>query len=624
MNKYDVVIIGGGPAGVTCAISARNTYPDKRIALIRKEETALIPCGIPYVIHSLSSVDDDILPDKLISNAGADLIIGEVVGKEGKTLTLANGRKITFDKLVLALGSNPVIPPIKGVEKGGVFVVKKDRNYLSELKDLIRSSNNIVIIGGGYIGIEMADELMKAGKKVTIVEMLDRLMPSTMDREFGEKAEEILEAGGIRILVNNRVDAIVGEKAVAAVRLQNGEEISADMVIVSAGARPNVSLASKFGLAVHPRNGIWVNEYLRTFEKDIYAIGDCAAKYDFFTGEFSNVMLASTAMAEGRLVGANLFGIKMMRKFIGVLGSFSTKIGNTAFGTSGLTEEKAKEMNLDYTVGEADAVDRHPGKLPGASKLHLKLIFARYSHTLLGAQMYGGDSVGELVNMFSVMILNKMTDMDIDNIQIGTHPLLSASPIVYPVINATVDAIKKWYEYKPVELSGDERKKTSPLNEKQPLADLRFSKKSQPIKHKSTRRKEMEKAKKILVIDDDPEFINGVQALLRASNYEVVSASDPKDGKKKVLEEKPDLILLDIMMDSIFDGFSLCHEIKTSAEYKKIKSPPIIFVSAVKEKAGSRFEFDSGGQGMVGPDDYLDKPVKPDVLLSCLQKHLTA
>lgn len=445
MKKYDVVIIGGGPAGVTCAISARNTYPDKSIALIRKEKMALIPCGIPYVVHSLSSVDEDILPDKLISNCGADLIIDEVTGKEDKTLKLESGNEIAYDKLVLALGSTPVIPPIKGIEKDGVFVVKKDRDYLEEMKEYIERSKNIVIVGGGYIGVEMADELMKEGKNVTVVEMLDRLLPTTMDREFGEKAEEILEAAGTKILVNHKVKAIVGEEAVTAVRLEDGEEISADLVIVSAGARPNVTLASKFGLAVHPRNGIWVNEYLRTFDKDIFAIGDCAAKYDFFTGEFSNIMLASTAMAEGRLVGSNLFGIKVMRKFIGVLGSFSTKIGNTAFGASGLTEEKAKEMNLAYTVGEAETIDRHPGKLPGASKLHLKLIYARYTHTLLGAQMYGGDSVGELVNMFSVMILNKMTDMDIDNLQIGTHPLLSASPIAYPVINATVDAIKKWY-----------------------------------------------------------------------------------------------------------------------------------------------------------------------------------
>ena len=160
-------------------------------------------------------------------------------------------------------------------------------------------------------------------------------------------------------------------------------------------------------------------------------------------------MLASTAMSEGRLVGTNLFEIKAIRKFIGVLGSFSTKIGQTAFGTSGLTEENAQKMKLDYVTGEAATVDRHPGKLPGASKVHLKLVFARHSHTILGAQMTGGDSVGELVNLFSVMILNRMTDMDIDNLQIGTHPMLTASPVVYPVIAATVEAIKKWYEYKP-------------------------------------------------------------------------------------------------------------------------------------------------------------------------------
>jgi NADH oxidase (H2O2-forming) len=449
MKKYDVVIIGGGPAGVTCAISARNTYPDKSIALIRKEEIALVPCGIPYVMHSLASVDEDILPDKLLSNCGADLIIDEVIGKEDKTLKLKGGDEITFDKLVLALGSLPVTPPIKGMDKQGVFVVKKDRDYLVQMREQGKKAHKVVIIGGGYIGVEMADELRKGGREVHLVEMQGTLLPFTMDQEFGQKAQDNLEAAGTKIHVNCRVNSILGDGAATGVQLSGGEELDADLVIISTGARPNTVLAANFGLAVHPKNGIWVNEYLRTFDKDIFAIGDCAAKYDFFTGEFSNIMLASTAMAEGRLVGSNLFEIKVMRKFTGVLGSFSTKIGDTAFGTSGLSEQKAKTMNLDYIVGRATAVDRHPGKLPGASQLHIKLIFSRYSHTLLGAQMYGGDSVGELVNMFSVMILNKMTDMDIDNLQIGTHPLLSASPIAYPVITAAVDAIKKWYTYRP-------------------------------------------------------------------------------------------------------------------------------------------------------------------------------
>jgi pyruvate/2-oxoglutarate dehydrogenase complex dihydrolipoamide dehydrogenase (E3) component len=158
-------------------------------------------------------------------------------------------------------------------------------------------------------------------------------------------------------------------------------------------------------------------------------------------------MLASTAMAEGRLVGSNLYSIKVVRQYAGVLGSFSTKIGKTAFAVSGITERRAKARSLDYTVGIAKSIDRHPGKLPGASEVTVKLIFSTYSHTLMGAQIMGGDSVGEMINIMSVMILNKMTDIDINNLQIGTHPLLTASPIAYPIINATTDAIKKWYKY---------------------------------------------------------------------------------------------------------------------------------------------------------------------------------
>jgi len=449
METYDVVIIGGGPAGVTCAISAHSTYPDKRIAVIRKEKIALIPCGIPYTLCSLSSVDDDILPDALLEKIGVELYVDEVKNKKDKVLALKSGRQIKYGKLVLATGSIPALPPIEGIDKTGVFWVEKDIEYLKSMKKYAEEIDNIVIIGGGYIGVEMADEALRAGKKITIIEMMDTLLATSMDPEFGGKASGIIKNAGGRVILGKKVSSIVGDHSVWGVKLENGKIIPAEMVILSVGSKPNVYLAKKFGLDYHPKHGILVNEYLSTSEEDVFAVGDCAIKYDFFTGEYSNIRLASTAMAEGRLAGSDLYQIKVIRKYNDVLGSFSTKVGDTAFGVSGITEEKAKMMNLRYTVGEADTVDRHPGKLPGSSKLHLKLIFSRYSHTLLGAEMYGGDSVGELVNMFAVMILNKMTDMDIDTLQIGTHPLLTASPIAYPVINATVDAIKKWYKYNP-------------------------------------------------------------------------------------------------------------------------------------------------------------------------------
>lgn len=133
----------------------------------------------------------------------------------------------------------------------------------------------------------------------------------------------------------------------------------------------------------------------------------------------------------------------------------------------------------------------------------------------------------------------------------------------------------------------------------------------------------MEKSKgKILVIDDDPDFREAVTAILHSALYEVITAKDPEEGKKKILSEKPDLVLLDIMMDSLFDGFSLCHAIKTDKEFKSVKDTPVIFVSAVKEMTGSRFQFKAEEQGLTGPDDYLDKPVKPDILISRIERLL--
>jgi NADPH-dependent 2,4-dienoyl-CoA reductase/sulfur reductase-like enzyme len=445
MKQYDIVIVGGGPAGVACALSAKNAYPDKKIVLIRKEQKPMIPCGIPYVFNTLNEVSDNILPDTPLAANQVEIIIDEVTGRTDHKLTLAQNGDVEFEKLVVATGSKAVIPKIEGADKENVFLIMKDNEYLKNLKTRIIESKNIIILGGGYIGVEVADELLKAKKNVTVVEMMDSLLQS-MDGEFGEKVREILEKEGGKVITGKSVHKILGNKNVSSVELNDGTKIDCDLLIVSCGYKPNLDLAEKLKLRYEGGKGILVDTYLRTSEKDIFAIGDCAAKYDFFTGEFSNIMLASTAMAEGRLVGSNLYSIKVIRQYPGVLGSFSTKIGSTAFAVSGIIEKRAKTRFLDYTVGIAKAVDRHPGKLPSASEVTVKLIFSTYSHTLMGAQISGGDSVGEMINIMSVMILNKMTDIDINNLQIGTHPLLTASPIAYPIINATTDAIKKWYK----------------------------------------------------------------------------------------------------------------------------------------------------------------------------------
>lgn len=447
MKRFDVVIIGGGPGGVTTALSARNTYPEKSIALIRKEKIALIPCGIPYIFHSLKTVEDDILPDKPLEKNQVELIVDEVtdVNPASKMIKLKSGEEVEYDKLVLAIGSKPFVPPIPGIDKDCVYFVKKDIEYLRNTKECIDKVERVAIIGGGFVGVEVADELLRKGKKIILIEKLPSLLSLSMDEEFGNMVVELMKERGAEVIAGISVKEIAGKEKVEKIVLEDGREFPVDAVIVAAGYRPNIELAEKMGIKVDRRFGILVDEYMRTSMKDVFAAGDCTAKRHFLTGEYTKLMLASTAMAQGRLAGSNLFEIKVIKEFPGALGTFSTKICDTAFASVGITESDAKKASIDYVVGTNETVDRHPGSLPDTSKIFMKLIFARYSHQLLGAQIKGGVSVGEMINMLSVMIQNRMTDMEIDTLQIGTHPLLTSSPIAYPVINATVNAIMKWY-----------------------------------------------------------------------------------------------------------------------------------------------------------------------------------
>ncbi len=445
MKTYDIVIIGGGPAGVQAAISARSSHPDKSIALIRKEKIALIPCGIPYIMHRLDSVDDDILPDALLDKCKADLIIGEVTGKNGKTLELKDGEQVKYEKLVLASGSNPVKPPIPGIDLEKVFILSKDYDSLKQAREKARSARSVIVVGGGYVGVELADEIAKNDVKVTLVEKLPNLLPTSIDPEFSAVIKDELTKQGVNVVTGYGVEEFIDNGSTIRARLENGNIEEADWVVISIGFKPNLSLAREFDLQVDNKYGIIVDEYMKTSDDDIFAAGDCAAKRSCFLGDYRQIMLASTAMSQGRLVGSNLFSINIIKAFPGTLGSFATKIGNVALGVTGITETRAKAMKLEYVSGVTETIDRHPGKLPDATKMRVKLIFSKYTHVLLGAQVLGGDSVGECVNMLSVMIQQKMTDMEIDTLQIGTHPLLTPSPLAYGVINATVDSIMKWY-----------------------------------------------------------------------------------------------------------------------------------------------------------------------------------
>ena len=443
MKKSDIVIVGGGPAGFTTALIARTLYSDREVTLIRREEKAMIPCGIPYIFASLGgNVDKDILPDKPLEAKGVNIVIDEVidVDRTNKVVKLRSGEEIKYDKLVLATGSGPRKLNIPGSDLENVFYVKKDYEYLKKLVEAINDANDIIIIGGGFIGCEMADELSKLNKNVTIIELLPCCLMLNFDQDFCALAEEELKRRGVKILDNTRVTEIVGNGKVEAVKTDKGDKIPADVVIISVGAVPNVELARKIGLKIGESGAIAVDCYLRTSDPNIFAVGDCAEKIDFFTHKPTKILLASAAAAEARVAATNLYNLSMIR---GPVLTFSTKIGDISLAVAGLTEKRAKELGFDIVTGYSETVDKHPGTLPGARKIRLKLVVAKSCLTILGCQIAGGPAVAEMANAVGALIAKRTTLCELLAMQVGTHPLLTASPIAYSLSAAALDAFKK-------------------------------------------------------------------------------------------------------------------------------------------------------------------------------------
>ncbi|OPL12097.1 MAG: pyridine nucleotide-disulfide oxidoreductase [Firmicutes bacterium ML8_F2] len=447
MNKTDILIIGGGPAGIVAAVTTRKNYPDKKVSLVRKEEKEVIPCGIPYIFDRLNSVEDNIMSSQSLIDNQVDLITGEAIklDSEKKTVILKDKNVYQYDKLVLALGSESHLVPIPGLDKSGVWQVKKDHEYLEKLREAAKNAKNIAIIGGGFIGVELAEELSSLKNlKVSIFEMMEHCLLTNFDEEFAKAAEERLKDKSIDIYAGVKIKEVSGQDKVEYLELADGKKIPADLVILSIGARPNIKLAQEAGIKVEEKGGIWVDEYMKTSQPDILAIGDCAQTRDFITGKNIPVMLASVAASEARIAASNLYHIKLIRENKGTLGVFSTYLNGLTLAAAGLTETRAKEEKFEYVIGEAKALNRHPGKLPGAELIGVKLIFSKSSEgLLLGGEIMGPVSVGEMINAVAMAIQHQATLYDFNTWQIASHPLLTSAPTVYPLIAAAQDALLK-------------------------------------------------------------------------------------------------------------------------------------------------------------------------------------
>lgn len=442
-KNTDILIIGGSAAGLAAANSARAWYSNKKVTVVRNVPYTVIPCGIPYIYGTLNSVEKNKLPDEGFIKKGVEFIVGDVINidRNNNIAKFSDGDEIKYEKLVLATGSRPVLPPIQGINLKNVFSIQKDPVYLNALNEALEECKNVVIIGGGFIGVEMAEQVkLKGHYNVTIVEALPQCLFMSCEKEAGNKVEHALEELGVNVLTNTCVNEIIGDDKVEEIKLSNGENIKADLVILGIGAAPNIELAENIGLKVDNKMGILVDEYMKTSDDNIFACGDCCTKYSANTNKQVPIRLASVSALEGKIAGSNLY--KINQKSRGIVGAFTTKVGNVSVGSAGYTEKTCIDNNLNYYVGEITSPDRHPGSFNDCTPdTKVKLLFEKDTDILIGGHVIGGVQVADMTNLLALAIQQGVTADEISNIQYATHPLLTGSPLVYQVMWAAENAI---------------------------------------------------------------------------------------------------------------------------------------------------------------------------------------
>ncbi|MCR8487215.1 MAG: FAD-dependent oxidoreductase [Crenarchaeota archaeon] len=439
---YDVVVIGGGPSALSFIKTLRELYPEKKVLVIRKSRRAIIPCAIPYIIGGLKGIDNIVVDDGIYSQLSVELVVDEVidVDRSRKIVKTRDGHEIRYKKLVIATGTSPIRIPIDGIDLKNVVFVSKEYDALKEAYDVLSKSKEIVIIGAGFVGLEFADDLAD-NRKISVVEILDEALPLSFDNEFGILARTELERKGVRFYLGRSVSKIVGSGRVEKVILSDGTELKADAVLISIGVKPNSELAVKMGLAVDDYGHIIVDDYMRTTDPDILAVGDVAQRKDFMFNKSTKAYFAHLAIRDGFIAAMNIFSPGRTYKNVEVLPVFATKIGNITLASAGIIEKVANSVGMEIIPVIFEVENRHPPKLPDAKKMLFKAIFEKTTLRLIGAQIAGPESVVEIMNSIAHVIQLELTAYQIINLQYATHPLVTSSPSNHPLRRAAYEAI---------------------------------------------------------------------------------------------------------------------------------------------------------------------------------------
>ncbi len=442
MKKRDVVIIGGGPAGRVIVHVLHAQKRSLSVTLIKNEEINVNRCAVPYGMSGTKPIEKFQIPNTLVTDFGAELVIDQVerIDPVHKEVHTRQGEIFLYNNLVLATGSRPLIPPIPGVEAETIMPVRSLKD-LSRMRKYATKSKKAVVVGGGYIGLEVAVVLRQMGLEVALVEMLPRILMATTEPEFIDKVEHTLVDRGITLLTGKRVVEFEHANGRGMkIKLDSGEALDADFAVLSVGVVPNTELAGAAGIQTS-RMGIVTDQGLRTSAEGVYACGDCAEKKSFITGVPARGEFGTNAVFMSKVVGQNILGFNKV--FPGVINANASTVFDWSLGSAGLTEKMAHEAGIDTLTGSSEVLDRYP-MMDGVTPIRAKLVFDRSSSRLIGGSILRkGSGAAQNVDFISFAIQMKVALEDLLVYQYATHPELAAKPSDNTYVFAAKDAAGK-------------------------------------------------------------------------------------------------------------------------------------------------------------------------------------
>ncbi len=425
-----LLIVGGVAGGASAAARARRLSEDAQIVLIeRGPDVSFANCGLPYYIGGEIAEREKLLvvtPELLRIRFKLDVRVRSSVqaidraGKKVHIRDLASEREYdeTYDKLILAPGAAPMRPSIPGIDLPGIFTLRNLEDTDRIVKKLSQGVQQVVVIGGGFIGLELVENLIRRGIDTTVVERNHQVLPP-FDQEMTAPISEQLVSHGVSLLLGQTAEAFERSDAGLLIRLTSGQTLSAQLVVLGVGVRPESKLAIDAGLEIGARGGIRVNDHLQTNDPDIYAVGDAIEVKDFVTGEPTQVPLAGPANRQGRIAADNALGRSV--RYRGTQGTAIVRVFDRTAAMTGASEKTLRRINRPYRKVYVHPV-HHAGYYPGAEAMTLKLLFDPQTGKILGAQSVGGSGVDKRIDVLAVAIQAGMTVFDLEEMELAYAP----------------------------------------------------------------------------------------------------------------------------------------------------------------------------------------------------------